>query len=117
VTGDERDRAAKLLLSALQTLTERDRDLVLRHILAGRVGRFGTEPWGPPEISFASGPTSGLGIARQLEQPLLVRLPTDLHGRLRQWATAHGFSMAGIVRGLIERFLDQQEGGQAAKAD
>ena len=45
---------------------------------------------------------------RQMEQPLIVRLPVDLHARLRDWATANGFSMAAIARGLIERFLDEQ---------
>jgi hypothetical protein len=116
VTEDERDRAAKLLLSALETLAEGDRDLVLRLLLTGRFGRFAAEHWGPSEISFSSGPGFGMGVARQLEQPLLVRLPADLHRRLRQWATAHGFSMAGIVRGLIERFLDQQEPGTARQS-
>jgi len=37
-----------------------------------------------------------------------VRLPPELHERLRRWSTDAGFSMAGIVRGLIERFLDEQ---------
>jgi hypothetical protein len=37
-----------------------------------------------------------------------VRLPPELHERLRRWSTDAGFSMASVVRGLIERFLEEQ---------
>lgn len=39
-----------------------------------------------------------------------VRLSSELRERLRRWAAEHGFSMAAVVRDLIERFLDEQEG-------
>jgi hypothetical protein len=39
---------------------------------------------------------------------LPVRLPPELHERLRRWSNEHGFSMAAVVRGLVERFLDEQ---------
>lgn len=42
------------------------------------------------------------------QQVVPVRLPADLHARLRQWSTEHGFSMATVVRGLVSRFLDGQ---------
>ena len=42
-------------------------------------------------------------------QVVPVRLPTDLHARLRDWSQANGFSMATIIRGLVTRFLDEQE--------
>jgi hypothetical protein len=41
-------------------------------------------------------------------QGILVRLPVEQHTRLRNWCAAHGFSMATVVRGLVDRFLDQQ---------
>jgi hypothetical protein len=50
---------------------------------------------------------------------LPVRLPPELHARLREWCAEHGFSMAGVVRGLVERFLDGQAGktpSRSAKA-
>jgi hypothetical protein len=56
-------------------------------------------------------------LARQLgeyaslhgeHQGILVRLPIEQHTRLRNWCTSHGFSMATVVRGLVDRFLDQQ---------
>ena len=46
---------------------------------------------------------------KQMTAPLLVRLPADLHDRFRRWTTTNGFSMAAVARGLIERFLDDQE--------
>ncbi len=42
-------------------------------------------------------------------QLVTVRLPTDQHARLRDWCSSHNFTMAAVVRGLIERFLDDQE--------
>ncbi len=38
-----------------------------------------------------------------------VRLSEALHQRLKQWAVEHNFPMAVVVRGLIERFLDDWE--------
>jgi hypothetical protein len=111
---DDPDRAARLLLKALESLPERDRDLVLGNLLTGRIGSIRSR--GPSHLHGTGGPLSfseakvGMEIARQVEQPLLVRLPADLHSRFRRWATSHGFSMASVVRGLVERFLDDQEG-------
>jgi hypothetical protein len=111
---DDSDKAARLLLKALESLSQRDRDLVLRNLLTGRIDPLRSpEPSRPHAIG---GPLSlseariGMAMARQVEQPLLVRLPSDLHARFRRWATSHGFSMASVVRGLVERFLDDQEG-------
>jgi hypothetical protein len=111
---EDPDRAARLLLKALDSLTERDRDLVLRQLLTGRVGSVmgrGPSHADAPEAPLSFPETEvGKEITRQVEQPLLVRLPADLHARFRRWATSHGFSMASVVRGLVERFLDDQEG-------
>lgn len=41
-------------------------------------------------------------------QVVTLRLPTEGHAALREWCAAHGFSMAAVVRGLVERFLEQQ---------
>ncbi len=37
-----------------------------------------------------------------------VRLPEPLYDRLKAWSEEHSFPMAVVVRGLIERFLDDQ---------
>ena len=39
---------------------------------------------------------------------LPVRLTPASHERLRRWSTDHGFAMAVVVRGLIERFLEER---------
>jgi len=119
VPRDDRDRAAKLLLKALGSLSEPERDLVLRMLLTGRLTstRAGG-PWRFPATEAPltlADPKVGIQMARQVEQPLLVRLPAGLHARFRRWATAHGFSMAAVVRGLVERFLDDQEGPGRAR--
>jgi hypothetical protein len=42
-------------------------------------------------------------------QLVTLRLPADRHAELRGWCTDHGFTMAAVIRGLVERFLEQQE--------
>jgi hypothetical protein len=41
-------------------------------------------------------------------QMVTLRLPASRHAALRAWCAAHGFSMAAVVRGLVERFLEEQ---------
>lgn len=123
------DRVSKLLLKAVRGLPQREQDQVLAALIrsalaspvaaAGRPSpvslphpRPGSTPV-PPEMLLLSDPAaaqmgtaeaSGPGVAM-----LPVRLPPDLHERLRRWSNEHGFSMASVVRGLVERFLDEQE--------
>jgi hypothetical protein len=39
---------------------------------------------------------------------LPVRLPQDQLEQLRTWCADHGFPMAVVIRGLVERFLESQ---------
>jgi hypothetical protein len=41
-------------------------------------------------------------------QMVTIRLPAARHAALRAWCAEHGFSMAAVVRGLVERFLEEQ---------
>lgn len=59
------------------------------------------------------GPGTSVEKAAQMV-PVPVRLPGELHARLREWSAEHGFSMATVVRGLVSKFLDGQEAGEAA---
>lgn len=43
------------------------------------------------------------------QQVVPVRFPEAQHQRLKNWCATHGFSMAVVLRGLVERFLDNQE--------
>jgi hypothetical protein len=116
---------SELLAEALEHLDPADRQRVTAWCLArmsgssyfGWLGRGGRERplWnlttGGQEAAEAfahasaslSGSMSGTG-----HQVVPVRLPADLHARLRLWSTEHGFSMATVVRGLVARFLDGQ---------
>lgn len=49
-------------------------------------------------------------------QSVLIRLPVEQHTRLREWCNKHNFSMATVVRGLVDRFLEQQAPGDEATA-
>jgi hypothetical protein len=135
----EMDRITELLLMAVRQLPRDEQDEVLALLLGQRVreaggsadpregstaralGRrlgTGSIPWGGvpagartglfdrlgrSEGAFMTGPDSGdLKV-------LPVRLPTADYERLREWSRAHGFSMAVIIRTLVERFLDDQQ--------
>lgn len=37
-----------------------------------------------------------------------VRFPEGLYDRLKAWSEANGFPMAVVIRGLVERFLDER---------
>jgi hypothetical protein len=126
--GPVDDRVSKLLLKAVRGLPQREQDQVLAALIrsalpspvttGGRSSpvslphpRAGSAPL-PPEMLLLSDPAaaqvgsveaSGSGVAM-----LPVRLPPELHERLRRWSNEHGFSMAAVVRGLVERFLDEQ---------
>jgi hypothetical protein len=41
-------------------------------------------------------------------QLVTVRLPQSQHAQLRDWCAEKGFSMASVIRGLIERFLEAE---------
>jgi hypothetical protein len=107
--------AENLLLKAIRSLPQDEQDEVLRSII-GRAFAPGRPsplqaldvfPAGPPDLAVVPGPP--VDVVKQMTAPLLVRLPADLHDRFRRWSTTNGFSMAAVARGLIERFLNQQE--------
>jgi len=105
------DRLGRLILKAVRTLPQREQDEVLAALLGRSTTPGPMHPRLVPPSSEVFGvptPDPMVPTARQMDQPLLVRLPAELHGRLREWATAHGFSMAAVARGLIERFLEEQ---------
>jgi hypothetical protein len=105
--------AEDLLLKAIRSLPQHEQDEVMRSIV-GRAFAGGEVPppiemFPPqgPDVAVAMGPA--FDTSKQMTAPLLVRLPADLHDRLRRWSTTNGFSMAAVARGLIERFLNEQD--------
>ncbi len=126
---DAADRMSGLMLKALKGLPPREQDVVVRGLLRAALGRSGrvvyvdpsAEPVLSPELSHLS-PTMRVGGKISIAEPLVaemqiagagsrmlpVRLSPNLHDRLRRWSIDHGFAMAVVVRGLIERFLEEQ---------
>ena len=39
-------------------------------------------------------------------QLVTLRLPQERHAQLRRWCTENDFSMAAVIRGLVEQFLE-----------
>jgi hypothetical protein len=108
------ERVAKLLIKAVRTLSEREQDQVLAELicvsLAAREGPVAV-PTAPRDVVMLSDPGPiGLAATPEAGRSAMfpVRLPPELHERLRRWSSDHGFSMASVVRGLVERFLDEQ---------
>jgi hypothetical protein len=115
------ERIGRLLLKAVRQLPQRDQDVILRYLMTSFVGRrsdvgpqamastmVATDPLSSPslQIGFHGAPT-GPG-----QQTLPVRLSEKQHRELRDWCGRHNFSMAVVIRGLVERFLEAQRSGE-----
>jgi hypothetical protein len=125
VSKESVDGPEQLLAQALESLSSQERQRVTAYLLARthrsvysgwyeRSAMLRALPSGAvdfPELYQAlSGGGGGLNVGEG-HQVVPVRLPSELHGRLRTWSSEHGFSMATVVRGLVSRFLDGQEEG------
>jgi hypothetical protein len=137
-TGRSADeRLTRLLTKAIRTLPQRDQDAVLRDLLRAFMERapsgavetaavisgagvpegaaggglaFGLHP-GSGHVLLADEPATSQEAGHR-ETPsyrmVPVRLPEEQYARFKSWCGDHGFSMAVVVRGLLERFLAQQ---------
>ena len=106
------------LAELLETLTSEERQEITAWFLTR--SRPGMTPWmaGPElrrsgvavtsELQAAGPPLTSPLSAGEESQLVTIRLPADRHAELRAWCAEHGFTMAAVVRGLIERFLDAQ---------
>lgn len=114
---------SQLLLKAVRELQEEEQRVVLEYFLERGIGD-------PPRPTLAEdvlrlqessvrvhrgepGAWSTLFTAHRPVGPdqimIPVRLSEEQHRRLKEWCAEHGFPMAVVVRGLIERFLDDRE--------
>jgi hypothetical protein len=106
----------ELLARAMEHLSSEERQQVTAWFLARSTAA--TAPHGRrshQELlhNLVAGPETfrelyGRGAGTRGQQIVPVRLPAELHSRLRLWCGEHGFSMATVVRGLLARFLDGQ---------
>ncbi len=103
----------QLLLKALSGLPREEQGDLLVQLL----GRSTPVPWTNPLIDVGLGGQIDGSVRRSTQATLSetelkvlpVRLPAADYERLRDWSKSHDFSMAVIVRTLVERFLDAQE--------
>jgi hypothetical protein len=68
------------------------------------------EPLSRRQPAAGAGYLASLLPAGEESQLVTIRLPAASHARLRTWCGEHDFTMAAVVRGLVERFLEQQTG-------
>ncbi len=120
-----------LLLKALRSLSPEERDQVMAELLDARLQPAPVAaplpmPLPQPALPQAL-PGQGQHVAALREslaleaagpwQTVPVRLPVELHERLRQWCQTNDFTMAVVLRGLVARFLDRYGGPVAKPAD
>ncbi|HKE98343.1 MAG TPA: hypothetical protein VKG45_05370 [Actinomycetes bacterium] len=112
-----------LMVKAVNSLPEQERDALLRELLGGRLQGGVQMPLaaGLPDVArpglrlgelIESGTLADVRMEREVGgrlQTVPVRLPAAQYERLKQWCQVHGFTMAVVVRGLVARFLDDQE--------
>jgi len=122
------DELGLLLLKALNGLPAEDQAALLGHLVDRSAPTTGwADPLAGGMVVHPVHPAmmDGVFAAAQAVRPsrrgvpgaspepelkvLPVRLPVADYDRLREWSKRHDFSMAVIVRTLVERFLDGQE--------
>ena len=112
-------KAARSLTRAIRGLPEREQHDVLCYLLesalaAGGGTGGGAGPFGAVVAQHAGQPMFELATHASATRPggeqrmIPVRLPEPLYARLKAWSGEHGFAMAVVIRGLVERFLDDQ---------
>jgi hypothetical protein len=127
--GPPQNDPVALLVHAVGTLPDEQRDLVLAWLIRQRPLGYGQEALGG--LTETRRMLAGEQLARSAFDPVLepilgtgsmraagatgqqvvpVRFPAEQHAQLREWCAEHGFSMATVIRGLVTRFLE----GQAA---
>ena len=120
------DRLSDLLRKALQTLQPEERDELLHGLVLGQLTGGVSAP-----IFASSGVAARSSLDQERLQSLLawgidlspagarlkvlpVRLPEGDYERLRGFCAASGFSMAVVIRTLVERFLAHESGHESA---
>jgi len=129
--GIQMSELLQLLLKAVRSLPQDEQDTVLTELLGAKVlgGQLeepsGQAPRGDPAWAhLASTAVKQLSLGWEPGEPLSafspqvraggpwrtvpIRLSVEQYERLKQWCQANGFTMAVVLRGLVERFLEEQ---------
>jgi hypothetical protein len=104
------DEEPRLLLKALGSIPEEDRDRVLAWMLARLppAGETALLTSALPDPATMRQRSKQVALGERGFQVVPMRFTSDELARLRAWSEEHGFSMAAVVRGLVSRFLDGQ---------
>lgn len=103
---------SELLLKAVRGLPQEEQDAVMRLLLDRHAGPgtapLGRDPWmhllPEPNLGVPRIAERGIGSLRVVP----VRLSVEQHDALKRWCEANDFSMAVVIRGLVDRFLTSQ---------
>jgi len=109
---DSSTTPAYRLTALLETLPPDERQSITAWLLDSNRHGVTTRTWLAPP-SDPEQPVQRLTsplAAGEDTQLITIRLPSDRHAELRQWCADHGFTMAAVVRGLVDRFIDEQRG-------
>lgn len=99
-----------LLAKALRSLTDEELGVVLDELMAPGAGRLLNlgQMWPPSSLPALFEPHPADSPPEPAVVGFLLRLPPDRHAALKTWCETNGYSMAVVVRGLVERFLDER---------
>jgi hypothetical protein len=96
------------LAALLETLPSAERQEISAWLIAGPhpspVPSFDFNQFEEHLLSIGAAPFP----AKDDTQLSTVRLPTESHAKLRDWCARNGFTMAAVIRVLVERFLEDQ---------
>ncbi|HYU58490.1 MAG TPA: hypothetical protein VEO00_10630 [Actinomycetota bacterium] len=124
-------RASELMAKAFRSLARPEQDEVLRALFAATLGAvagggmrlgYAAGPPGPlpqlptpldpqADVLFLRSATAGIRTlppAGGEMQMVPMRLPEPQYQAFRRWCQEHSFSMAAVMRGLVESFLEKQ---------
>lgn len=110
-----RDRPSAKLAELLEKASPDDRKVIVGWLLESRLGvsAASAEDQGTVEHPRTVRLFSDLPTGES--QVVTVRLPQELHGQLKNWCSEHGFTMASVIRGVVERFVSERRA--AAEGD
>jgi hypothetical protein len=134
------EKLVELLLRGIRRLSPEEQEELLRGLLSDRIelatALGSAAPRAPGHVTLSLAEMLPTGSLREHEalrelltgmggggpwQTVPVRLPVELHERLKQWCQRNNFTMAVVLRGLVARFLDEYgrpspaEGGERAE--
>lgn len=108
--AEERSHITRLVLKAVKALPEDEQRAVFEHFFEQGIAVSQHPPPSFGQFVHHAQPMFGAQKSMGSDQITIpVRLSEAQHQRLKQWGAKHNFPMAVVVRGLIERFLDDWE--------